>query len=64
MEKWCFLCMDCGYGREYPREYQADNSAEMHRRDYVGHATVKHYGRLEEIHITNKASYHKPVPRA
>ena len=53
--KWCFVCRDCGYGREYPKEYQADQSAANHRQDFPGHTTVKHYGKLEEIHITKPA---------
>lgn len=50
--KWCFLCADCGYGREYEKEYQADQSAAAHRSDYPSHTTVKHFGELEEIHLT------------
>lgn len=54
-DRWCFLCTDCGYGREYSREWQADQAASNHRSDYPDHTTVKHYGTLEEIHITQPA---------
>ena len=53
--KWCFLCCDCGYGREYHKEQQCDQASNKHRDDFPSHNAVKHFGKLEEIHITKPA---------
>lgn len=49
--QWSWLCKSCGYGREYPTEWENAQSSEMHRHDNPGHATITHCGPLTEIHL-------------